>query len=76
VDVFPGVFGWKNIHLGIHTETGGSNCRLKELLMMGIIMPETCWAASTQLSNKFYDWLLHLVGCFIWIFEDARNHKP
>jgi hypothetical protein len=37
------------------------------LLMMGIIMPETCWAVSVRQSNKFYDWLLHLVGCFIWI---------
>jgi hypothetical protein len=38
---------------------------LKGLLMMGIIMPETCWAASTRQSNKFYVRLLHLVGCFI-----------
>jgi hypothetical protein len=49
---------------------------LKGLLMMGIIMPETCWAASMRQSNTFYDWLVHLVGCFIWMFEDARNHKP
>jgi hypothetical protein len=20
--------------------------------------------------------LLYLVGCFIWVIEDARNHKP
>jgi hypothetical protein len=33
---------WKHIHLGIYTETGGCDCSLKELLMMGIIMPETC----------------------------------
>jgi hypothetical protein len=32
-----------------------------------IIMPETCWAASKWLSNKFYNWLLHLVVCFIWM---------
>jgi hypothetical protein len=25
---------------------------------------------------KFYDCLLHLVGCFIQVIEDARNHKP
>jgi hypothetical protein len=31
-----------HIYLGIHTETGGCDCRLKELLMMGMIMPETC----------------------------------
>ena len=46
------------------------------LLMMGIVMPETFWAVSGRQSNKFYDWLLHLVGCFIWVIEDARNHKP
>jgi hypothetical protein len=34
------------------------------LLMMGILMPETCWAVSVRQSNKFYVWLLHLVGCF------------
>jgi hypothetical protein len=33
--------------------------------MMGILMPETCWAVSVQQGNKFYDCLLHLVGCFI-----------
>ena len=38
------------------------------LLMMDIVMPETCWAVSVRQSNKFYDWLLHLVGCFIWVF--------
>jgi len=32
---------------------------------MGIVMPETCWAVSVRQGNKFYDWLLHLVGCFI-----------
>jgi hypothetical protein len=34
--------GWKHIYLGIHAETGGCDCSLKELLMMGIIIPETC----------------------------------
>jgi len=33
-------------------------------LMMGIVMPETCWAVSVGQSNKFYDWFLHLVECF------------
>jgi len=23
-------------------------------------------------SNKFYDWLLHPVGCFIWASETCR----
>jgi len=42
------------------------------LLMMGIVMPETCWAVSVWKSNKFYDWLLHLVGCFIWVLDEYR----
>jgi hypothetical protein len=47
VDVFPAVVGLlltnrQHIYIGIHTETGGCDCSLKELLMMGIIMPETC----------------------------------
>ena len=29
---------------------------------------------SVRQGNKFYDWLLHLVGCFIRVIEDARNH--
>jgi hypothetical protein len=45
-----------------------NNGNLKGLLMMGIIMPETCSTASTRQSNKFYDWLVHLVGRFIWMF--------
>jgi hypothetical protein len=40
VDMFPA--GWKHIHLRIHMETGGCNGSLKELRMMGIIMPKTC----------------------------------
>jgi hypothetical protein len=46
---------------------------LKELLMMGIVRPETCWAASILLSNEFYDWLLHLVGCFYLKIHIARS---
>jgi hypothetical protein len=42
----------------------------------GHLMPETCWAAYVQQGNKFYNWLVYLVGCFIRVFEDARNHKP
>jgi hypothetical protein len=42
VDVFPADHGWKHIYLNIHMETGGCDCSLKELLMMGIIVPETC----------------------------------
>ena len=41
------------------------------LLMVGIVMPETCWAVSVRQSNKIYDWLLHLVGCFY--LSDLRN---
>jgi hypothetical protein len=34
--------GWKHDHLRILVETEGCNCSLKELLMMGMMMPETC----------------------------------
>jgi len=34
------------------------------LLMMGIVTPETRWAVSVRQGDKFYDWSLHLVGCF------------
>jgi hypothetical protein len=49
------------------------------LLMMGIVMPETCWAVSVRQDNKFYDWLLHLVGCFvrvIYMLLSASFSKP
>jgi len=44
------------------------------LLMMGVIMPETCWAVSPRQSNKFYDCLLHLVGCLY--LSDWRCTEP
>jgi hypothetical protein len=65
------VSSWKHIHLGIYTETGNCDCSLKELLMMGIMVPETCWAASMRLNSKFYDWLLHLLGV---LFEYLKMH--
>jgi hypothetical protein len=43
---FIAVVDWKHDHLRIHTATGSCNCSLKELLMMGMIVPETCCAAS------------------------------
>jgi hypothetical protein len=33
-------------------------------------------AGDIYVHNKFYNWLLHRVGCFIRVIEDARNHKP
>jgi len=44
---------------------------LAKLLMMGMVMQ-----CLYDKAIKFYDWLLHLVGCFIWVIEDAWNHKP
>ena len=76
VEVFSAVVGWEHFHLHIHKETRGCNGSFDGLLMMGIVMLETCWAVSVRQGNKFYDWLLHLVGCFIRVIEDARNHKP
>jgi len=49
------------------------------LLTMGMVMPETCWAVSVRQSNKFYDWLLHLVGCFYlndWRCTEPQTLKP
>ena len=44
------------------------------LLMMGIVMPETCRAVSVRQTNKIYDWLLHLVGCLY--LSDWRCTEP
>ena len=55
--------------------TTGSNhfCNSLELLMMGIIVPETCWV-NNKICNKNH--LLHLVGIlFPHINDDARS-KP
>jgi hypothetical protein len=43
-----------------------------ERLMMGMRMPETCWAVFKRKPEK----LLHLVSWFIWMFDDARTCKP
>ena len=55
--------------------TTGSNhlYNTLELLMMGIMVPETCWT-SNKICNK--NQLLHLVGIlFAHIIDDARS-KP
>ena len=42
-----------------------------ELLMMGIVLPETCWACN-KICNKYH--LLHLVGTlFPYNNDDARS---
>ena len=44
-----------------------------ELLMMGIVLPETCWACN-KICNKYH--LLHLVGIlFPHINDDARSNS-
>ena len=44
-----------------------------ELLMMGIMVPETCWA-SNKICNKYH--LLHLVGIlFPYINDDAQSES-
>ena len=46
---------------------------LLELLMMGIMVPETCWA-SNKICNKYH--LLHLVGIlFPHINDDGRSES-
>ena len=48
-----------------------------ELLMMGIVLPETCWACN-KICNKY---LLHLVGIlfpykFIWMINTELTNSP
>jgi hypothetical protein len=52
--------------------TGGSQLyNTLELLMMGVVVPETCWA-SNKICNKIH--LLHWVGIlFSHINDDARS---
>ena len=57
------------------SNTTGSNhlYNTLELLMMGVMVPETCWATN-KICNKNH--LLHLVGIlFPHINDDARS-KP
>ena len=44
------------------------------LLMMGIVMPETCWAVSLRQSNK----ILRLIVASSWVFylSDWRSTEP
>jgi multidrug transporter EmrE-like cation transporter len=48
------------------------------LLKMGVVMPETCWATYVKQDNKFYNLLVHLVGCFVRVsstcFEQIIVH--
>jgi hypothetical protein len=55
---------FKRVQPGNHTVTRCCKGSWRGLLMMGTTVPETCWAVSTQQSNK-YKIDLHLVGCFI-----------
>jgi len=66
--------GWEYFHLHIHTETRGCNGSLTGLLMMGITMPETCWAVSVRQSNK----ILRLIVASSWVFylSDWRCTEP
>jgi hypothetical protein len=43
-------------------------------LMMGIVMPETCWAVSVRQSNK----ILRLIVASSWVFylSDRRCTEP
>ena len=46
-----------------------------ELLMMGCVSPETCWAIKKQWNNKFY---YTVASCwfFLWVlYQDARIHE-
>jgi hypothetical protein len=70
VDVFPAMVGllvgrqtdhgWKHIQLSIYTETGGCDCSLKELLMMGRNMLSSVYAIK--------QYILRLIVAFGWVF--------
>ena len=54
-----------------HTTCSNHLYNTLELLMMGIVVPETCWA-SNKICNKYH--LLHLVGIlFPHNNDDARS---
>jgi hypothetical protein len=46
-----------------------------KLLMMGMRMPETCWAIFKRRAINLRDWCIWLVW-FIWMYDDARTYKP
>jgi hypothetical protein len=68
-------FPWKHVHPGNHTEA--RSCK-------GSWRGSWWWAQQCPkhvercLHDKAINvrLILHLVGCFIWKFEDARHHKP
>jgi hypothetical protein len=67
---------WKHIHLGFYTETGGCDCSLKVLLMMGKMLPRACWAAFTRLNNKrFYNWVCIWLVVLFEFFNIIRGLK-
>jgi hypothetical protein len=48
---------------------------VSELLMMGVVPPETCWAIKKQWNKKFY---YTVASCwfFLWnLYYDARIHE-
>ena len=66
------VLWFSSCRYGVELRVMCSVCRL-ELLMMGIMVPETCWA-SNKICNKNH--LLHLVGIlFPHINDDARSES-
>jgi hypothetical protein len=47
---------------------------VSELLMMGGKTPETCWAVNKRQDNKLKK-LLHQVGDYFELYDDARTYK-
>jgi hypothetical protein len=54
------------------TAVAASGCRMN----VEVEVFSASWVQLYDKAIKFYDWLLHLVGRFIWVIEDAQNHKP
>ena len=65
---------WLNLKTKTPNTTGSNHLyNTLELLMMGIVVPETCWA-SNKICNKNH--LLHLVGILFPHINDDTRSKP
>jgi len=77
VDVFSAVVGRPRLRTRPPPHSYGNQRvqrQLDGLLMMGIIMPESCWAVSVRQSNK----ILQLIVVSSWVFylSDWRCTEP
>ena len=72
--LLPVVFGAWNLKTKAPNTTGSNQLyNTLELLMMGIMVPETCWA-SNKICNENH--LLHLAGILFPHIKDNARSKP